>query len=338
MKKFNPGKYHYLLIFALFFVVGIYLWKIFNKDYFHYRSDSTARKITFGHQKLLLQVGDAKITQDDVDWEVKLHMAGDMLPSNKGAAGTSDNGQSALLLSLREKLMASLVERKLLYKYIQQEGRMNLADPSLYVDCMNEWQSTLREATEITFNQNEREKLKNYLCEKSILEQYLEKFVFSTISITESDIADYYKSHSEQFKKPKRVTIRQIVAASETDAKNIQSKVRANNFAEYAIQYSITPESENGGKLGPFSKGEMPQVFDVVFSMEPGQLSTILKSTYGYHIIMLEKVLPESVMSLTGARKEIEKSLMRTMKEQEYKKLVELALDVIHVGAPRSIL
>ena len=215
---------------------------------------------------------------------------------------------------------------------------MNLADPSLYVDCMNEWQSTLREATEISFNPKEREKLKNYLCEKSILEQYLEKYVFNKIIVEERDIADYYKSHADEFKKPKRVMIRQIVLASEDEAKSLHSKLHASNFAAYATQYSITPEGEKGGRLGPFSKGEMPQVFDIVFSMETGQLSTILKSTYGYHIIMLEKVLAENVLTLQDARKEIEKSLVKTKKEQEYKKLVELALDAIHVGTPKSLL
>ena len=327
----------YVLIVASVFLMGIYLWKLFNKNYYRYPFEETERKVGFSHQKTLLQVGDTKITQDDIDWEVKLHLAGTLLPTVAGTSGGQFRKDAQLLLPLKERLMAGLVERKLLYRYAQQDSRINLADPSLYSSCMNEWQDTLREATEIAFNQKEKEKLKGYLCEKSIIEQYLDKFIFSKIRIEDKDIAQYYKNHLDEFKKPKRAVIRQIVLVSEPEAKSLLSKLNANNFGEYAAQYSISPEGEKGGRLGPFSKGEMPQVFDVAFSMEPGQISTILKSTYGFHIILLEKVLSDNVSTMQDARKEIEKSLTRIMREEEYKKIIELALDAIHVGTPKPL-
>ena len=112
------------------------------------------------------------------------------------------------------------------------------------------------------------------------------------------EVERYYTENLKKFEQPERVKIRQIVLPSEREAKRVRGKIKSNNFEELARKYSITPESEKGGLLGPFSKGQMPRVFDVAFSMRLGEVRGILKSTYGFHIIKIEEKMKPRKLSL----------------------------------------
>ena len=112
---------------------------------------------------------------------------------------------------------------------------------------------------------------------------------FSNVIVSDREIEAFYRNNIKSFQHGKRVVIRQIVLASESEAKRVRHRVRNHNFERYAREKSITPEAVDGGLLGPFEKGEMPRIFDVAFSMGRGEIKGILKSTYGFHIIKLEK-------------------------------------------------
>ena len=70
-------------------------------------------------------------------------------------------------------------------------------------------------------------------------------------------------------------------------AKEILAKARAGeNFASLARSYSNCPSAENGGNLGYFSRGEMvPEFEQAAFALEPGEISDVVETMYGYHII-----------------------------------------------------
>lgn len=77
-------------------------------------------------------------------------------------------------------------------------------------------------------------------------------------------------------------------------AEKILAEVKANpaGFAALAKQYSQDPVSaQNGGDLGYFGKGIMPKPFEnVAFNLKPGQISQVVETQYGYHIIKLNNV------------------------------------------------
>ena len=165
----------------------------------------------------------------------------------------------------------------------------------------------------------------------------LKEKVFPRIQIKDQEVVDYYSENRNKYKLPKRVVIRQVVLASEREAKRVFYKVRAGSFASYAKKYSISPDAKDGGLVGPYAKGEMPRVFDVAFSMRTGEIRGILKSTYGFHVILLVKKIRKESKKLASVASEIRKLLLKKKEEEEYQKWLELALNAIEVKTPKPL-
>jgi foldase protein PrsA len=96
-----------------------------------------------------------------------------------------------------------------------------------------------------------------------------------------------------------QVHARHILVTSETEAMDVLVKLRAGeNFATLAQEYSQDRASKDqGGDLGFFPRGIMPtEIEQVAFALNPGQVSGIVKSDFGYHIIeVVEKDLSREV-------------------------------------------
>lgn len=328
-------KYLHISIVLLFFSFGTYFWKIKNTGTYVPESDHvTYHKVI--NNKYFVMVGKHGISFEDIEWEYNLLTSGLLADSQLTSIPEVFN-QDEQLQPLRERIVSNMIERKLLYEFVTQDQDFSMADPARYTDCIGEWQKSIDSSSEVVFSSQDKERLKNRLCERDIIQQYLNEKIFSKIEIADREIADFYVAHSKKYDYPERVIIRQLVLPSEKEAKSIRHKLRSYNFEKYAKEYSITPEAENGGLLGPFSRGEMPRIFDVAFQMKRGEIKGILKSTYGFHIIKLEKKLPRSKLSLGQARPLIEIELKKQKQEKEFQKWIELALSAIPVESPRPI-
>ena len=88
--------------------------------------------------------------------------------------------------------------------------------------------------------------------------------------------------------------------------------------------------------IGPFAQGEMPRFFDLAFSLAKGEIYGVIKSPYGYHIIMLEERYSKTEETLEQARASINAILTENKRKEEYKKWLETAINAIPVKTPGS--
>jgi len=151
------------------------------------------------------------------------------------------------------------------------------------------------------------------------------------ITVDEKQIQDYYAANIDSYKTPEQRRARHILfAASAKDSperhQEQQKKaaevldILKNNkdFEALAKQHSDDPSKDNGGDLGFFSRGSMVPEFDAkVFAMQPGEISDIVKTEFGYHIIKLEEVKPAATRPLDEVRAEI----VQTIKDREAKQM-----------------
>jgi peptidyl-prolyl cis-trans isomerase C len=144
--------------------------------------------------------------------------------------------------------------------------------------------------------------------------------------VAPSDVRRYYQANSQEFEKPEQVRVRQIVVATEEEARKLEVLLQAGtDFAALAREKSTAPEAEHGGDLGYFAMGEMPAEFNVVFGLPKGGVSGIVKSPYGFHVFKLEDKRRAGRMGLEEVSRGIAERLRREKEDRQYKQwLTEL--------------
>ena len=128
-----------------------------------------------------------------------------------------------------------------------------------------------------------RKNIETNLCLKNLLEP--------EVSITEEEQKKYFDENKEIFNQKEQVKARHILVETEKEALDIKKKLDAGeNFEELAKEHSMdTSNKDQGGELGFFERGKMvPEFEDTAFSLKVGEISSPVKTQFGYHIIELE--------------------------------------------------
>jgi peptidyl-prolyl cis-trans isomerase D len=151
---------------------------------------------------------------------------------------------------------------------------------------------------------------------------------FARTGVTPTEVQSYYNGNITQYQTPEQVRASHILlntagkdeAAVRKQAEDILQQVKAGaDFAELAKKYSEDEGSKpNGGDLDYFSRGRMVPEFEAAaFALEVGQVSDIVKSQFGFHIIKVVDKKPAVTRSLDEVRPQIEEQLKRQRADQQ---------------------
>jgi foldase protein PrsA len=154
---------------------------------------------------------------------------------------------------------------------------------------------------------------------KDILVSKLQEKLTADVKVTDEEVATYYGANQDQFIS---VKASHILIEDEEAAKKILERVKkGENFNELALQNSTDPSAkENKGDLGYFRKGQMVEEFETAaFALKPGEISDLVKTDYGYHII---KVEDKKVDELEDVSAELTISMLQSNKEKRYQDLL----------------
>ena len=162
--------------------------------------------------------------------------------------------------------------------------------------------------------------------------------ILPTINVTEDEIKSFYKANADKYQnQQQREASHILIAASKNappaekakakaKAEDVLNQVRKNpkQFEELATKYSQDPESaKKGGDLGSFSRGMMVKPFDdAVFSMKVNEISNIVESDFGYHIIKLTKIIGEGG-GFDAMRPQIKAELIYQKGQEKFAALAE---------------
>ncbi len=149
--------------------------------------------------------------------------------------------------------------------------------------------------------------------------------------ISDTDIQSFYEGNPDNFQTPERVQASHILITSTPDeAQPVRAEkrlrlagirgelARGSDFGKLAGINSDCPSKEKGGDLGFFGKGQMVPAFEeVAFSMEPGEVSDIVETQFGYHLIQVAEHQKSSKVDLDDDVKgQIEKYLRQDKENQ----------------------
>jgi peptidyl-prolyl cis-trans isomerase D len=155
--------------------------------------------------------------------------------------------------------------------------------------------------------------------------------------VSENEIRRYYDDNLTQYSMPEQLRASHILlktdgkedAAVKKQAEDLLAKVKGGaDFAQLANKFSEDEASnKKGGDLDFFGRGQMVKEFDdAAFALKPGEISGLVKSTYGYHIIKAGEKKAASTRSFEEVRPQIEDQLKweRVQKEAD-RRATELA-------------
>ena len=156
---------------------------------------------------------------------------------------------------------------------------------------------------------------------KMTVEKLVDLAVYSKVHVDRQDAIRYFEENRDEFRTKARVHARQIVVASQKDAKALLSELKKGaDFQALARSRSLSPDSRTGGDLGYFARGEMPREFDVVFRLKPGKLSGIVKTPYGYHIFRVEDVQKPHDPKFEEVEGKVRKALAMKLGEEAFER------------------
>jgi len=145
------------------------------------------------------------------------------------------------------------------------------------------------------------------------------------IPVNDQLIKDFYEDNIEMFKQEKQIKARHILFklkrdASEDETNKVREKALSilkraqggEDFALLAKKYSEGPTREGGGDLGYFSKGQMIKPFEeAAFKMKKGQISDLVRTSFGFHIIKVEDIREAGTKSLEEVGEQIRETIIK---------------------------
>ena len=120
---------------------------------------------------------------------------------------------------------------------------------------------------------------------------------------TESQIRDYYQARQNDFRSGEEVRVRQILINDEKTANDVAAQLKkGGSFEELSAEHSRAPNAKRGGEIGFVSRGELPKMFeDQIFALQPGEVSSIIRTDNSFHIFKVDERRPPGVLSLEAA-------------------------------------
>ena len=248
------------------------------------KKESDVKKESAPSSPVLAEVGSTKITVDAFKKELE-----NLPPYLKPMTETADG---------KKEMLDTMIIRELILQEAAKDGIENT--PAV------------------------KEKLEE-LKKRLVVEAYLKKKVEEQAKVSDEDLKKFYDENKDKFKTGDQVRASHILVKSEKEAKDVLAQLKAGgNFEELAKKLSTDGAAAKGGDLGWFSKGSMiPEFEKVAFTMKEGQISDIVKTKFGFHIIKLTGKRAAGERSFDDVKEQIKASMLPGKQQEVFQKLKE---------------
>lgn len=202
----------------------------------------------------------------------------------------------------------------------QRNSLRTIEDKKEFLNKIIVREMLLQEALRLGLQNNEtiRYKIENYR-RNLLINELLNRQIEGETVVSDREVKDYYLTHNSQFT-TETVEASYIVVRTREDAEIIMALLkRGESFSDLAKKFSIGPGAESGGSIGEITRGQMiPEFEDALFALQKsGDISPIIETDFGYHIIRLDKPKTTKTIPYDEASKMIHK-LLTDQKEKEF--------------------
>jgi peptidyl-prolyl cis-trans isomerase C len=265
---------------------------------------------------------------------------------NRQMAASGKSFQQARLHEVRSRVLESLINNEILYQAAKNQGVR--IDEKTIDDQINQWKLKFSNEAEfkeeLAKSKTSEKELKLQLRKRYAIKKFVDEEFLNKIEVPEEESKAFYDSNPASFKKPEQVRAQHILILAESNAEkskkelarkkimDLKNKIeKGEDFEKLAKAYSQDPGSSvRGGDLGYFSRGKMVKPFEeAAFQIPPGKVSDVIETEYGYHLIKVIDVTPETVITY----EQIKGRLQQFLKEQKAQKQIQTYIEKLKSDA-----
>ncbi len=248
---------------------------------------------------------------------------------------SSDPGQN-LLKEYRKVKLDELINQKLLSQAAQESNvQVTQEEKDQYFNQQVEQIKQQNDLSQEEFEQvlqqqgiSSLDEYKERFLESSniLVNKFLQTEVYSDINISEEEAKKYYDNNKNKFKQNKRVDVSHILVEDAETAQKLKTEIEnGKEFATVAKNNSIDKQSASkGGRLGFIEKGKViPQFEEAAFNLEVGEVSDVIQTQNGYHILTVNDIEEASQKSFDEVRDQIEETLTNQKSNNKYQEYVQ---------------
>lgn len=163
------------------------------------------------------------------------------------------------------------------------------------------------------------------LRKRLIVEAFLKKKVEAESQVSDADLQKFYEQNKDKFKSGAQMKASHILVKTEKEAKDILAQIKAGgNFEELAKKNSVDSSAAKGGDLGWFGQGTMVPAFEkAAMGLKEGQVSDVVKSDFGFHIIKMTGKRPAGVRPFEEVKDQIKGAILPSKQQEIFQKIKE---------------
>lgn len=251
--------------------------------------------------------------------------------ADEGTAATETNPEEVEVVFPPETILASFEGQTItlddfnqLWDQVPAENKLQL-DKQLVLDQMISEKLLIQEAKNAGLEQDSNviEQIKK-ITEQIMVQVLIEREILDKVQVNEEDALEYYEQNKASFTEKEQIHLYNILLDTEEEAQNVLAQLQAGgDFSEITKEKSTGPSASQGGDLGYITKGTIiPEIEEVVFALEPEELSKIVKTDYGFHILKITDKKPEILKAFEEVKEEIIQTLLPTKQKEAFDNLL----------------
>ena len=252
--------------------------------------------------------------------------------ADEGTPATETNPEDIETILSPETILASFREQTItlgefnqIWEEVPEDYKLQL-DKSLVLDQMISEKLLIQEAKYMGLEEDNDvlEQIKK-ITEQILVQVLIEREILDKIKVNDEEVLEYYEQNKDSFTEKEQVHLYNILLETEEEAQDVLEQLKAGgDFSEIAKEKSTGPSAAQGGDLGYLTKGTIiPEIEEVVFALELEELSEVIKTDFGFHILKITEQKPETVKALEEVKEDIIQTLLPDKQKEDFENFLE---------------